>query len=382
MKRCFFLLTVITGLTCIGAIGQPKQSGYFLAKLGRDTIAVEEFSLNARELHGTSVARSPKTTIREYSATFGSDGILTHFHITYQRFGKPVFAERDYVYSNDSVHVTVRQDTLTTKYAVAASDHPVPFFGDCFGGWQAAVQHAIQSDNKKGFGILAGKQVFHYDVQGNSPGNVELQNPGGDFGPLHAVVGKDGLLEKFDMTETTDKFIAERVSTIDVREMAKNFAERERSGNALGILSPQDSARATVNGASIIIDYGRPAARGRTIFGQVVPWNVVWRTGANAATQLITDKDLSFGTTVVPAGTYSLFTLPSQDKWILIINIQHGQWGTDYDQSKDFARVPLEIKHLDALTERFTVGITSGGSGGVLHFTWEKTEASIPFKVQ
>ena len=382
MKRLFILFAVVAGFATVAAIAQPKQHGFFVVTLGRDTVAVEEFFMDGHGLHGTSVVRAPKTTIREYSGTFGPDGGLLHFHVASQRFGNPIFSERDYTYDNDSVHIVTRQDTVTSKYTVAASGRPFPFFGDIIGGWQAALQHALMMDKKKGFGILGGRQIMHYDIQGSFPGKVELVNPGGDFGPLHAVMGGDVLFDKFDMTETTDKFIATRASTMDVKEVAKIFADREHSGSALGPLSPRDSTRATVNGASIIIDYGRPSARGRTIFGLVVPWNVVWRTGANAATQLITSKDLMFGTTPVPAGTYSLFVLPSQDGWKLMINHQHGQWGTEYDQAKDLARLPLDVKPIDDFTERFTIAITTDGPRGILRLKWEKTEASIPFTVK
>ena len=183
-------------------------------------------------------------------------------------------------------------------------------------------------------------------------------------------------------SDLTDKFVAMRVPTADVKGTAKNYAEREKAGNAVGPLSPRDTARATVNGASIMVDYGRPSVRGRVIFGQVVPWNTVWRTGANAATQLMTSKDLMFGTTLVPAGTYSVFTLPSQEGWKLIINSQHGQWGTVYDQTKDVVRLPLDVKKLDDLVEKFTFDIASDGSRGTLRFRWEKTEASVPFTVK
>lgn len=164
--------------------------------------------------------------------------------------------------------------------------------------------------------------------------------------------------------------------------MAKEFADRERSGSALGVLSPRDTVRAEITGAHLMIDYGRPAARGRTIFGHVVPWDSVWRTGANAATQLITDKEIQFGSITVPPGTYSLFTLPGTDRWLLIINRQHGQWGTAYDQSKDLARLPLDIQHGEELVERFTFEIAPAGKEGLLRFEWEHTIASIPFTVR
>ncbi len=271
---------------------------------------------------------------------------------------------------------------MTTKYSVATSEHPFPLFYDIFAGWQATVQKALNSKGKKEFSILAGRQVYHYDVQETAPGKFDLVMPIGEFSPLHVVVGKGNEIESFDMTATTDKVVVEKTVELDVKEAVIRYAAAEKAGKQLGVLSPGDSVRATINGAKIFISYSRPSMRGRTIFGQVVPWDIVWRTGANAATQLVSDKDLTFGTTVVPAGTYTLFSLPSQSGWKLIINSQHGQWGTDYDQKKDFARLPLTVKKIDDAVEQFTFEITSEGSGGTIHMKWENTDASIPFSVK
>ena len=103
--------------------------------------------------------------------------------------------------------------------------------------------------------------------------------------------------------------------------------------------SPHETAKATVGGANISIEYGRPYLRGRKIMGGLVPYGRVWRTGADAATTLTTSKDLVIGGTTVPAGKVTLYTLPGEDQWKLILNKQTGQWGTEYDQSKDLARV-------------------------------------------
>lgn len=387
MKRSMYLFIVTTMAVCSVTVGQvvkkpEKPDHYFLTKLGNDTLAVEEFSINSHEIQGTSIARAPRLTVRKYKATFGDDGLLTHFHVTYQRFSGQFLSERDYTYTNDSVHVVNKQDTMTTKYSVATSEHPFPLFYDIFAGWQATVQNALNAKGKKEFSILAGRQIYHYDVQETASGKFDLINPTGDFSPLHAVVDKMNQVESFDMTATTDKVVVEKVAELDVKEAVIRYAAAEKAGKQLGVLSPGDSVRATINGAKIFISYSRPSMRGRTIFGQVVPWDVVWRTGANAATQLMTDKDLTFGTTVVPAGTYTLFTLPSQSGWKLIINSQHGQWGTDYDQKKDFARLPLTVTKIDDAVERFTFEITSEGSGGTIHLKWENTDASIPFTVK
>jgi len=381
MQRYLLIITAICFLAGVGAYAQTEQSGYILTKLGRDTIAVEKFSADAHGLQGTSVLRSPRTIVREYSATFNADGNLQNFHVTYQPYGGATVNEREFLYSNDSVHVTVKQDTSTTRFAIGTHERPFPLFIDLFGGWQIALQRAI-SANIKEFSLLAGKRILHYRIESKSPGTLELVERDHGFGPFHVEVGKDGGLENFDMTETTDKFLAERTSSIDIMTMAKEFAARDRAGNALGVLSPRDTIRAEINGAHLLLDYGRPAARGRKIFGGVVPWDSVWRTGANAATQLISDRSIQFDSAVVPPGTYSLFTVPGAKGWLLIINRQHGQWGTQYDQSMDAARLPLELNHSEDLIERFTFEIEPRGTHGVLRFKWEHTEASIPFTVR
>jgi hypothetical protein len=378
MKTLVLCALAASALLAPDASAQSNSSGSFLTTLGKDTVAVEQYTLGTRELSGTSIARNPQTTIRKYSATFGANGKLERFHVTYQPFGKPVALERDYVYNDDSVQVIQKQDTIVRTSWSPVPGRPMPFFADLFGGWNAAISQGVTGPQHE-FAILAGRRALRYQVRTTSSGAVDLLNS--DFGPMHARVRADGQLDQFDMTETTDKFIIERVAKLDIEALGASFAAREQSGRTLGALSPRDTVRATVNDAHILVDYGRPSTRGRKVFGDVVPWNVVWRTGANAATQLITDKELVFGTSAVPPGTYSLFTLPGEKGWMLIINKQHGQWGTVYDQSKDLVRIPLEIRSVPALVEQFTFELSSENSRGTLSFRWERTMASAPFVV-
>jgi hypothetical protein len=381
MHRYIFVLSICCLIAVVFAAGQTGQRGYFVTKLGRDTIAVEEFTADAHNLRGTAVARANRTTVREYSASFDAAGNLQNFHIVSRLYDGTTISDREYLYTDDSVRVTMKQDTAVTRFTIATQGRPVPLFIDLFGGWQLALRQALGA-NKKQFGVAGGRRVMHYTIDGTSPGELKLVNAEGDFGPLRVIVGDGGQLEKFDMTATTDKFIAERVDFADVKALAKEFTEREKAGSALGVLSPRDTVRAEVRGARLVVDYGRPAVRGRTIFGNVVPWDSVWRTGANAATQLTTDKELLFGAIAVPPGTYTLFTIPGAERWQLIINRQHGQWGTDYDVSKDLTRLPMESRHRDDLIERFTISIATAGTDGVLHLAWEHTELTIPFTVR
>lgn len=145
--------------------------------------------------------------------------------------------------------------------------------------------------------------------------------------------------------------------------------------------SPRDTTRATIAGANVLIDYGRPSMRGRKIMGDLVPFGAVWRTGANAATTLVTDKNLMFGNTMVPPGTYTLYSLPTASGWKLIINRQTGQWGTAYDEAQDLARIDMKVEPLAAPVELFTIKLAPRGSMGELRLEWEKTAAVVPFMV-
>jgi hypothetical protein len=147
-------------------------------------------------------------------------------------------------------------------------------------------------------------------------------------------------------------------------------------------LSPRDTARAVVADREIFVDYGRPYMRGRTIMGGLVPYGRVWRTGANEATTLVTAADLQLGGAPVPAGTYTLYTVPGETEWILIVNRQTGQWGTVYDEGSDLVRLPMRVTRLDAPVEQFTIRLEPRGErAGTLALEWEHTRAEVPFSV-
>jgi len=142
-------------------------------------------------------------------------------------------------------------------------------------------------------------------------------------------------------------------------------------------LSPPAKAEATLNGKKITIDYSAPSKRGRVIMGELVPYGQVWRTGANAATTLTTEGDLMIGSVHVPAGTYTLYTIPGEKEWTLIVNKQTGQWGTKYDETQDLGRTKLAVKALSAPVETFAISLPSAGQNqSTLTLKWENVEAT------
>jgi hypothetical protein len=149
------------------------------------------------------------------------------------------------------------------------------------------------------------------------------------------------------------------------------------------VLSPRDTVRFQVApGRRIYVDYGRPSMRGRRIMGELVPYGRVWRTGANAATTLVTDVDLDLGGASVPRGTYTLYTLPTATGWTLIVNRQTGQWGTQYEPARDLVRIPMHVARLNEPVEQFTIRLERGTAGrGTLALEWETTRAWVPFRI-
>jgi hypothetical protein len=148
--------------------------------------------------------------------------------------------------------------------------------------------------------------------------------------------------------------------------------------------SPRDKVAERIDEATISIDYSRPFAKGRTIFAAdgLVPFGKVWRTGADQATTLTTDATLVFGTLTVPPGTYTLYTIPGEKEWTLIVNKQTGQWGTVYDEAQDLGRVPMKVAALNPALEQFEIDLEDTPAGGELTFAWAGTKAVAPFTVK
>jgi hypothetical protein len=131
------------------------------------------------------------------------------------------------------------------------------------------------------------------------------------------------------------------------------------------------------DGKSIKVDYSSPRAKGRKIYGGLVPFGQVWRTGANEATTFVTDANLTIGGKDVPAGKYTMFTVPGEDKWALVISKKTGEWGTDYPQGEDLGRYDMSVSKTPAPVENFTISFHEMGTGCHMYMDWESTRATI-----
>jgi hypothetical protein len=187
-------------------------------------------------------------------------------------------------------------------------------------------------------------------------------------GTIRAHVDSNGRLLDARTPGGTLQALVTRVPPPDLDAYAPQFIARDSAGRGLGYLSPRAAVHAAVGPVNVVVDYGRPSKRGRTIFGEVVPYSHIWRTGANAATGFRVDHDVTIGSTRVPAGEYTLFSLPTADAWTLVISKKIHEWGTEYDSTADLARVPMQVATASTPVELFTISIDPTG---VMSFAWD-----------
>jgi hypothetical protein len=336
------------------------ERGGFVTRLGTDTIAVERFVRTRDSIAGEMIARSPVTRRWAYVARLGPDGNVTHYSATVLESGAadaPVRERFDADMRGDSVHETMSHHDTTRTETVAIRPGAVPLLEPTYGLHAILVSRALAG---------AGKSLrFSWWFVGDGPdtGTVIRAKPGLVLirTPTDTIrVETDATGEIMSATDPggTLQATVKRVPypAADLDKWATVFAARDAKGKQLGVLSPRDTVRAMVAGAHVLVDYGRPSKRGRTIFGGVVPYNTVWRTGANAATTLVVDKDILLGGTRLPAGEYTLFSLATPDSWKLIVSKKTKEWGTDYDSTADFARLSMMVSEGKPL-EQFTIGV-------------------------
>jgi hypothetical protein len=149
--------------------------------------------------------------------------------------------------------------------------------------------------------------------------------------------------------------------------------------NSQEVLSPPAKAACKfADGKTISVAYSSPRMRGRKIFGDLVPFGEVWRTGADNATSFVTKADLVAGGKNIPAGSYTLFSLPTQTKWTLIASKQTGEFGIPYPGKQfDFARIEMNLSKLPSPLENFTISFDQTGASCTMRLDWESTRASI-----
>ena len=372
----------LLGLYCALPLSLGAQTYGFVTRLGRDTVALERVVRTSQEIVGDAVERYPQVVIRHYDAFVNPDGTVRRFAID-NRYPNPLpgqLATQSFIvdFSDDSLHITIRRGDSTRIVAVGVTGSLVmPWTMVTAGMYEQLFMAALK---KPGDSVV----VAQYTPGQVSLGRTVVRRMKLDSVsmtlfdlPLYARVERGtGRLLTLSGERTTDKFATERLTTPpDLGPITARFSANEQASGVARSMSRHDTVRATIGVAQMRIDYGRPLLRGRKVLGNpaLVPFDSVWRTGADAATQFTTTASLSLGGVEMLPGSYTLWTMPTRTGATLIVNRQRGQWGTEYDPAQDVGRVVLKTESLTVPVEQFTIRIVPvSDTSGSLVLEWER----------
>ena len=362
----------------------PDEARTWVSTLGKDTLSVEQFTVTGNTISGTLVERSPSTHVFTYTATLDASGRITTLEAnrTVPASGPDESGDVSWTVTIEDTLATVNriEGPNTGESNVVVPAGVIPTLGRTSPAmfvFNQAMEQMRAGDT--GIALLAASGPARpRPVTWNGPSEFSWDFFGS---PITAVIADDGQLVGASGALTTVKREVHRVEPYDIMPSAERWAALDAAGQGIGTPSPGATTTAMVDGATIEVRYSQPAMRGRAIWGGLVPFGTVWRTGANAATHMTTSHALTVGDHVLPAGTYTLWSAFSESGGQLIVNAQTNQWGTAHDPAQDLFRVDMTPVDADTPVERFTISVQDSEAGGTLSLSWDTTVWTVPFSV-
>ncbi len=360
------------------------KKGGLIYTLGKDTTAIGNYELKGYNFSITVADLTEAVTVSRLAGTFFPNGELK---AAAGNMYKPLpgkdlqvlFSYKLY-YENDTTYIeTRRNNTVTTR------KYPVKIMvANSLGGYTLVYMPALLvnfAPEKNGDSLSSHHIVFNsarkFLIRKISPGQYSAGSS--VMGMFTLSLDKKGDLRAVDGIGTSWNISGTVVPILDMDSViTANVAKDQRRPHA-AIINKLDSVQTAVSGTVIKIRYSRPAVRGRVIYGEVVPYNRVWRTGADAATKLTLGQPIYFNGKELPAGEYSIFTLPSKSGWTIMFNKESAIWGTEYKAENDVLRVPMSTAVLPGSVEWLTITIVPTDKGGRIEVSWEKLKASVAF---
>ena len=350
-------------------------------RLGRDTVAIERYSRSATRFAGEMVTRSGAVVSRTaYDLTMANGRVTAAVLRRMQADGSPIAntpTEYRFTFRADSATRTMVWPDSSPSRSFAAVN-ALPAFPVYVYAPLAVLNEAARTGGRRDSVPaipLAGNNVGFLALDAADGGLVRLR---GAFYAMLLRFGGDGRLELMDGSFTTNKAIGTPgTGSADIAAIA-------RAMRPTGVLSPRLTAYAAFAQGPITINYGSPAVRGRTVWGgTLVPFDTIWRTGANEAAHLATSKTIQLGDMTLAPGLYTLWIQHTQAGTSLIVNRQVGQWGTGYNAANDAGRVAMQLAPAPDHVEDFTITVRSLGQGrGAFDFAWGDRVATAAFTVR
>ena len=372
----------------------PEERYGFIARLGNDTLSVESVTRRGNSIISDEVDRFPRVRQRHTEIDLEDDGSIRRLVMDIHTPSEPENQRQRRVVadvSKDSVRITKRDGTGTKQMSFAtggavAMAH-LPQMYSLYDIYFAAAQKIAKTANADSAKLRQFYIDREFDRFPLHRGTVRFL-PGGKAEIRHdwlsgtgeATIDSSGRLLAYSGERTTYKVdVARLVEPPDVKGIGDRFAAGEAKTGPAPQLSVRDTVRASIGDARFTVDYGRPLARGRALLGNVLPYDRVWRTGANAATQFTTSASITMAGIRLDPGTYTLWTIPRAGGADLIVNKQTGQWGTGYNPAHNIGTAAMTTSTALTPVETFTITIKADGAKrGELLMEWGAFRWSAP----
>ncbi len=366
-------------LLATGCVEPPPEQATYLTLMGNDTLAIEWMTFYPDRVEAQALVRGNRTTFATYTLGMDEAGTLTAYDAKVYGGGSAageLLREDLFVTDSAGTALVTRRNGEEERNAFDDVAGAVPFVDMLHWPFEAALRwQTLHGGLTDGVPTFTGRQM-RFGLSQNDDGSWVLRHP--SRGPSTMTLDDQGRILTLDGTGSTRAYQLTRMDghTLDPAAMGAAFADRP-----LGALSGRGQLEATVAGVQFTGHYGTPRKRGRTIFGQLLAYDTWWRTGANQATHFSIDKPITIDGTVIPAGDYTLSSIPQEDGGTLIINTMTGQGGQRYDESMDQARVTLRRDILEETVEVFEIRVVPTDGGGRIELRWDDTTYWVPFSV-
>ena len=362
------------------AQNKREDSGYIIYTLGKDTIEITHYRLTGDDFIATVVQRANSNVNKikgkffpsgelqymegyRYKPVIGKDSLLLLTFRFYQKGDSTYFEEK----SGNSIYRRKDSGRAMVNY------------------WPYVQMNVILANYAP---KNVGDSIVSNHIIGDLPPAKFVMKRIADrkltaysrvMGLFTLYLNEKGKVESLDATGSSYNVKGTIVPRLNLDSIILSYARREEKFGPFGWPNKSDSIQTVIGNSSIKINYTRPSMRGRVIFGEVVPWNRYWRTGANQATKITTSYPLYFNGKILPAGVYSVLTMPSQTGWTMMFNKEANIWGTDYNSAHDVLRVPMQVEQLKEPVELMTIEVVPTAKGGAINVIWERTKASAHF---
>jgi hypothetical protein len=362
------------------AQSKRQDSGYIIYTLGKDTIEITHYRLTGDDFTTTVVQRANSNVTKlkgnffpngelqymegyKYKPVIGKDSVLLETFKLYQR------SDSTYIEQKSGDRITERKNAGRVMV--------------CF--WPYVQMPVILANYVP---KNVGDSIVGNQIVGDLPyakfvvkriSDRKLTAHSRVMGPFTLYLNERGKVESLDAIGSSYNVKGTIVPYLNLDSLILLYAKREQQFGPFGWPNKSDSVQTVIGNSTIRINYTRPSMRGRVIFGEVVPWNRYWRTGANQATKLTVSHPLDFNGKKLPVGEYSVFTMPSQTGWTMMFNKEANIWGTDYNPAHDILQVPMQVEQLREPVELMTIEVVPTAKGGAINVIWERIKASAHF---